>query len=514
MTYNNNKGENKRVAKNTLFLYFRMFLIMAVSLYTSRVTLAVLGVEDFGIYGVTGGLVTMFSFLNGCMIEASTRFIIYESGKGDKKRINEIFNSSLAIHIFLAIVILFLCETIGVWFLHNKMVIPVHRLNAAFWVFQFSVFTAMFTITQIPYNALIVAHEKMDIYAYVGIFEAISKLVIVYVLSVSNCDVLILCSFCYFLLQVVIICFYRLYCNRHYPESHLCICRNRDTYKSIMSFAGYEFIGSFAYIIQGQGVNIILNVFFGPVVNAARSVAFQVQTAVMQFNNNFLMAVRPNIIKNYAGKDYISMEKMMIISSNLSFYLMLIIMVPLMYEADHVLSLWLGKYPNHSVSFLILIFINCLIQMPGGPRNIVFKASGHVKYLNIFKTIITFVVVALSYLWLKIYHGSPESTFCFVIISAIVNEIVNIILFFKIVRAVNIKRYILDVYGRCLVVCFLSVGMFSMTRSLFGFENAMFSIAFSVACYFVITVVTAFIAGIDSETRKLFTMFILSKIRR
>lgn len=503
--------DNKRIAYNTMFLYIRMLLIMVISLYTSRVALNALGVSDFGIFNVVGGLITLFSFLNGCMIEASTRFIMFELGKGQNLRLNKVFNSTLVIHSLLALLVFVLSETIGVWFLYNKMVIPQDRINAAFWVFQFSIFTSIITITQVPYNALIIAHEKMKIYAYISIVEALAKLIIVYYITITSFDKLILYAFSFFVLQLVVLSYYRIYCTVHFEESHFCLCKEKSIYKGISKFAGYEFIGSIAYVIQGQGVNLLLNLFFGPVVNAARGIAFQVQTAVMQFNNNFLMAVRPNLIKKYASLKFKDMETLTIRTSCLSYYMMLMIMLPIMIESKNILSLWLGQIPNHTQLFLILVLVNCLIQIPGGARNIVYKASGKVKRMNIAKTIITCLLVLASYIWLKITNGQPESAFFFVIIASIINEVINIVLFFSEVEGINYNKYIYQVYVRCFFVTLLVVIINVYFHSMVKVDLELLSVLITFIISIISVSLISLFGGIDKETRKGIFLYIKNK---
>ena len=312
-------SDNKQIAKNTMFLYFRMFLIMGVSLYTSRVVLATLGVVDYGLYNVVGGIVTMFSFLNGSLGAATSRYITFELGKKNYERFNKIFNVSLLTHIFIGIIIVLLAETIGLWFFYEKMIIPEERLNAAFWVYQISIFSTLISLIQVPYNATIIAHENMKVYAYVGIVEVILKLVVVFLLVISPFDKLIFYASLLFIINIGIILFYRIYCIKRYQESRIKLCREKILYKDMFKFAGSDLIGNVSVLAQGQGLNLLLNVFFGPVVNAARAVAYQVQGAVTQFGNNFMTAVRPQIIKLYAQGEIKEMFKLVYLSSNFSY---------------------------------------------------------------------------------------------------------------------------------------------------------------------------------------------------
>lgn len=284
---------NKRIAKNTLFLYIRMLLVMAVNLYTVRAVLNILGVEDYGINNVVGGVVTMFSFLTGVMVSASQRFFAFELGKKDFTKLNNYFNLTLWCYLIIAIVVLFLAETIGLWFLHSKMIIPLNRMSAAEWVFQFSVLSFMIQMVVIPYNSVIIAREQMNIYAYVSIVEVLLKLAIVYILTVFTFDKLKLysvltCSVIFFTSS-----FYILYCNRKFSESKITFYWNKNMFYELISYCGWNLFGALSAVLRSQGINLLLNLFFNPTINAARAIAFQVNNAINQFINNFFQAVRP-----------------------------------------------------------------------------------------------------------------------------------------------------------------------------------------------------------------------------
>ena len=296
-------ADNKRIAKNTVFLYVRMLLVMGATLYTSRIVLNVLGAEDYGLYNVVGGLVTMFTFLNGSLGSATSRYITFELGRRDYERVNRVFNVALLIHIALAVLIIILAETIGLWFFYEKMTIPEERMSAAFWVYQISILTCFFSLTQVPYNAMIIANENMRIYAWVGIVEAVFKLAIAFILPFAPFDTLVYYALLLCVVQISIMLFYRIYCGRNFKESKIILYKDKTLYKEMFSYAGSDLIGNLSVLAQGQGLNILLNMFFGPVVNAARGIAYQVQGAVTQFSNNFMTAVRPQIIKSYAEGD-------------------------------------------------------------------------------------------------------------------------------------------------------------------------------------------------------------------
>ena len=328
---------NKRVAKNTLFLYFRMILIMLVTLYTSRVILAQLGIKDYGIYNVVGGVVTMFAFLNNCMTTSTQRFMTFELGKGNVQKLKDVFAASLNIHIAIALAVVLLAETIGLWFVNYKLVIPADRLVAANWVFQFAILSFCVNVIQVPYNAVLIAHEKMSVYAYISIIEAFLKLGIVYLLSISPFDKLIVYGVLIFAVQLLIRCIYQVYCHRHYEESRFRLFWNKGLYQEMSGFAGWNLFGSVAWMLRDQGVNIVLNLFFGPVINAARGVAAQVSSAVMNFISNFQVALNPQITKNYANGNIQEMEKLTYLGIKFSYIILFFLAFPLSLNINYVL---------------------------------------------------------------------------------------------------------------------------------------------------------------------------------
>lgn len=284
---NQSSDNNKRIAKNTLLLYFRMLFMMAVSLFTSRVVLNTLGVEDYGIYNVVGGVVAMFGFINGSMSSATQRYITFALGKGDKENLQKVFCTALQIHVLIAVLIVVLGETVGLWFMYTQMQIPTDRMDAAFWVLQRSIASTVIMIISVPYNADIVAHEKMSAFAYISILEAVLKLAVVYMLVVFSSDKLILYAFLILAVQLLIRLCYSRYCNRHFEESKYRHVWDKSLFKEMTGFAGWSMFGNLSSVLFSQGLNMLLNVFFGPVVNAARAVAVQVQSAIQQFVTNF-----------------------------------------------------------------------------------------------------------------------------------------------------------------------------------------------------------------------------------
>ena len=502
-------ANNKRIAKNTMFLYFRMMLIMGVTLYTSRIVLKTLGIEDFGIYNVVGGIVTMFTFLNGSLGSATSRYITFELGKKNYERLNQVFNVAFLIHLLIGVLVIVLAETIGLWFFYEKMTIPEERMSAAFWVYQISILTCFFTLTQVPYNATIIAHENMKIYAWVGIVEVICKLLVVYLLIISPFDKLVFYAALLCLVQVSIICFYRIYCSRNYKESSLKLYKDKGLYREMFGYAGSDLIGNIAALAQGQGLNLLLNVFFGPVVNAARGVAYQVQGAVTQFSSNFMTAVRPQIIKSYAQGDLKGMMKLVVDSSCFSYYLMWIISFPIMLEADYILKLWLGEYPEHTVYFLNLVLVFCLIQTLKTPRSTVFQATGHIKLTNMVVGSILCSAFPLAYLFLKI-GMSPETVFWAANITMLVSEFASVFILKKYIQY-SIPSYLLHVHGRCLLVSCVSaiIPFFFFDRFM---EPSFIRLLLTSIMTSLFIVVTVLAIGMDKEMRRKILTLIKNKI--
>lgn len=312
---------NKRIAKNTLFLYMRMLLTMVISLYTSRVTLATLGVVDYGIYNVVGGVISMFAFLNSSLSSSTQRFLTFSLGQGDFKQLKKVFTASLNIHIILSVLIVLLGETLGLWFLNNKLVIPADRVFAANMVYQLTIFMSLISIIQVPFDGTIIAHEKMDIFAYFSLLDIILKLAVVFILMIVDWDKMILLAILYSLVVLFRFILYVVYCKRHFIEIGLRFFYNKLLYKQLVSFAGWNLFGAVAVLSKDQGLNILLNLFFGPIVNAARTVSYQVSSAIANFMINFQTAINPQVVKYYASNELDNMERLVYRGSKLSFIL-------------------------------------------------------------------------------------------------------------------------------------------------------------------------------------------------
>ena len=442
--------DNARIAKNTLFMYFRMFLVMGVSLLTARVTLRTLGAVDYGLNAVLGGIVAMFSFVNASPSGAVSRNLTFELGRGDMKRVGEVFNVSLVVFLCLAVVIVLLSETAGIWFFRNKMVIPEDRMRAAFWVLQISIVGVPLSLSQVPYSAMLVAHENMRIYAYFSIADAVAKLAIIYALVVSPFDKLVTLSTLGFAWQVAAIMFYRFYCITRYPMTKLRFCKDGSLYAGIFKFAGSDLIGNVSCLAQGQGLNLLLNAFFGPVVNAARGIAYGLQGMTTQFSSNFMVAVEPQIVKSYAQGDYSGMWRLVFRSSVFSYCLVWMLALPAWIEGGALLRLWLGEYPAHTLQFFRLIVVACLLETVGRPLVKVIHATGKVLLGNV--TVGLVLCLSFPAAWLCLRVGmEPESVFWCTVFSLAIGNI-GVWFVLRHYLEYDIVDYVMKVYGRCLLV--------------------------------------------------------------
>ncbi|MCM1312634.1 MAG: oligosaccharide flippase family protein [Bacteroides sp.] len=399
-----NLHSNTRVAKNTLYLYFRTLFVMGVTIFTSRIILDALGIEDYGIYNVVGGFVSMFSVLSGTLTVASQRFIAYELGK-ENPEIKKVFSTTVSIHILLAFIILVILESVGIWFLNCKMNIAPERLYAANWVFQCSVITFCINIISIPYNAAIIAYEKMSAFAYISIFEVVAKLVSVYALYMVAFDSLIIYAVLMLFVAVILRVLYGVYCNYKFKECRYILSLEKNTFKEMLGFSGWNFIGSSAAILNGQGINMLINIFFGVTLNAARGVATQVDTAINTFVQNFMMALNPQITKSYAAGDFEHVNKMIIFGTKFAFFLFWILCLPIYLNTDFILNVWLNKVPKYTAVFVQLSIIYTLCQNLSQCLYTAMLATGRIKKYQI--TVGGLSLLAFPMTWIFFKMGFP-----------------------------------------------------------------------------------------------------------
>lgn len=391
-------------------LYIRMFFTMAVSLFTSRVILQTLGVTDYGINNVVGGVVAMFSFLNGAMASATQRYLNVDIATGNEAHLKVSFRTAMQIHVLIALFILILAETVGLWFVLNKLIIPENRMYAAMWVYQFSIIASMVSIISLPYNAAIIAHERMSAFAYISIMDVVLKLVIVYMLVISPFDKLITYSALFLCVNLLDRFIYNWYCKKHFSEVNFSLKVDKPLFREMSSFAGWSLWGNLAGVLFTQGLNMLLNMFFGPAVNAARGIAVQVQGVIQGFVANVQPAVNPQITKSYAQANLKRMHKLMYASSKFCFYLLFLIVLPLSFEAQFVLKVWLGIVPDHTVWFLRLIMFIMLTETLANPYIIANQATGKVKVYQAVCGGLLLCIVPVAYIVLKL-GGNPESVY-------------------------------------------------------------------------------------------------------
>ena len=400
-----NRASNKRIAKNTLYLYLRMFISLALSLVTGRVVLQTLGVEDYGINAVVGGVIGMFGVIQVCMIGATSRFITYELGRGDERRLKDTFSTTLTLHIIIALVLFVILETVGLWMVNYKLVIPEGRMYAANCIYQFSIISLMFGVTQTSYSSAIVAHEKMDVYAYFDILNTVLKLVIIYLLLIGNMDKLILYGLLTFCVSTLIMVLNRVYCLRHFPETHYHFIWDKSLIKPIFAFSGWDVLGNVAVMARGQGVTILINLFFGTALNAAAGIANTVTGAVGGFSANIIMAIKPQIIKRYADGEYKAMIKLAHEGTVLSFILMTFLTIPLMSEIHFVLNLWLGIVPDYACVFTNLVLLFSIIGCFASVVMDIVHATGRIKKTSLTNGTIYILVLPVTYVAYKL--GAP-----------------------------------------------------------------------------------------------------------
>lgn len=443
-------ANSKRIAKNTLLLYFRMLLLMLISLYTSRVILNALGVEDYGIYTVVGGVVTMFSMLSGSLSAAISRFITFELGTGNKEKLKKVFSSSVTIQSGIALVIILIAETLGIWFLNEKMVIPEDRMAAANWCFQFSILTFAVNLISVPYNASIIAHEKMSAFAYISIMEALGKLSIAWCISINPIDRLIFYGLMISVLSLIIRLIYTIYCKRHFEECTYHFIYDHELLKRMFGFAGWNFIGASSAVLRNQGADVILNLFFGPVVNAARGIAVKMDAVITQFVTNFMMALNPQITKSYASGDMEYMFKLMFKGARYSYYILLLLTLPVILSTHYILVLWLKLVPDHTVLFVQLILVLALSESISNPLVTAMLATGKIRNYQLVVGGLQMMNLPVAYICL--YFGAiPESV---VIVAIVISQLCLAARLYMLRRMINLKvgQYLKDVYLNVIMV--------------------------------------------------------------
>lgn len=477
---------NRRIAKNTIVLAVQQSLSLIVALYTSRVIIQALGVEDFGIFNVIAGFVTMFAFLNVSMNNAVQRFYNYEYGKNGENGANVVFNNAIVIQLVLSIVIMLLIETIGLWYLYNELVIPENSFYSAFWVYQFSSFSLLFIIMQIPFSAAIAAHERMLCFASVSILDSILKLIVAIAIKQITGDRLLIYGFLLFLISVSDFLIYAIYAIRNFSEIRLSRIHDLSSLKQMLTFSGWNFFGSFAGVAKEQGVNLVLNYFFGPVINASRGIAYQVSGALKSFVSTVMISGRPQLTQSYAQHNYKRTIQLMFNLSKASFLILLLFSIPVIINIDYILNVWLStEIPQYTGIFVNLVIVMSLIEALSPPISFVVHASGRMAKYQLINSSITILIIPVSYIFLKM-GADAVSVFWLGILFQVLCQISSILIL-KSIISYSILEYMRSVIIPLLYVIIISSSVVWFSRGLFydGFLRLICTTIASTCCIII-----------------------------
>lgn len=504
-------ANNKRIAKNTLFLYFRQFLTMAVAIYTSRIVLNVLGVVDYGVYNVVGGMVAMFAFLNSALAQATQRFIAYGLEKDDLDTQRKTFSMLMNVHLLIAVILLVLCETVGLWLFYNKLVIPQDRMEAAFWVMQCSIATLMISVTQVPYNASIFGHERMNAYAYISIFEVLLKLGVVIMLQYLFSDKLLAYGIMMMATQFVVAMTYRVYCLQKFNNCKYSLYWSRPVFKQIFNFSSWSLIGNLAYTMNGQGMNFLINIFFGPVYNAAKGIATAVEAAVSSFVTNFQGASIPQIIKSYAAGDMEYCYKLNFKSSKFSFFLFMMISLPIISIINPILSLWLVEVPHYANIFCVLSLLYIQANTMSGTLQNVAQATGRIRNFQLSNGVLKLLPLPFVYVLYK--FGAPINTYLYVlIIFSVLGMFVQLFALRSIINDFPVFSYLKQVTLPEIAV-FIVPSLISFYCYNLSYGSLIVAVATAVGV-FILTGIIVWLGGLTKHEREWIKSIVSAKIRK
>ena len=498
-----------RIARNTLLLYFRQILIMLVSLYTVRIVLNVLGEEDYGIYNVTAGVVTMFGFLSGAMATASQRYFAFDLGKGDTEHLKTTFSVTFQIYVLLAVIIVILAETVGLWFVTHKLVIPPERLSAAVWIYQAAVLSFLLTLVTTPYMASIIAHENMDIYAYVSIVEAVLKLGIVFLLQTLDADKLILYGLLLAAVALINTTIYRTYCKKHYQECKFQYVRDKGLFKELVSYSGWNLFGASIGVIKGQIINILLNLYFGVVVNAARAVSHNVSAAVTSFSHNFNTALRPPIIKTYANDQKDETMKLVFRGCKFTYFLMYVFALPLVLEMETVLKIWLGNPPDYAVIFTQLALIDAVVDSISYPIMALAQATGKIRLYQSVVGGILMMNFPISWIILKL--GAPA--YSVMVVAVVVTFIAFVVRLIIVRRLANfsIRQFAKKAALPCVLVTILAAIIPLLVR--INFDESFLRLCITTFASVVSVGLFVFVIGMNKGEREMVAAQVKKKLK-
>ncbi|CCX57310.1 polysaccharide biosynthesis protein [Bacteroides sp. CAG:1060] len=502
-------SNNKVIAKNTIILYMRMMVIMLVSLYTSRVILKVLGVDDFGLYQAVCGIVGFIVFINNALSTGTSRFLTYALGEKDYPKLNNTFSTALACHIILGFIIVLIAETGGIWMVYHKLVIPPERLEAALFAYHFSIATTVFSIILIPYNAIIIAREKMSFFAYVSIAEVFLKLLIVFVLNVGDIDKLKLYSILLFIVQLCIFIIYWVYCRHYFPEAKSPIRIVKNVFNQIIGFSVWSLFAGCSIALNNQGIIVLLNMFFSSPVVVARTISLQVNSAISQFVNNFRTAVNPQIVKRLASGERSSSQSLLLASTKYSYFLTFIIVLPLYFLTPQVLHLWLGEVPEYTTIFTRLILIQSLFQVFDTCFYTALYAEGRLRENALISPTLGFLMFPLVYVLFKLGYPAVALSWVFLLYYAFLGLVVKPFLIIK------ISQYtwngVLQVFGSCLLITLLSIPLPILVNIFLPHTSRYFSVCL-LSASFLSPLISVWFLGLDNNTRHNLILFIKNKV--
>ena len=505
---NQTSDNNKRIAKNTLFLYLRMFVIMLTALFTSRIVLDVLGAADYGLNNVIGGVVVLFSFLNAALLSATQRYINFYLGKQDYKQTNIVFCMSMNTYLLLSILVVILGETIGMWFVNTQLNIPQDRVYAAQWVYQFTLLQFVINLLRVPYNASIIAYERMNFYAYISLIEVIIKLLVVYLLYITSYDKLIFYSFLYTIIPLSITVIYKWYCNRNFETTKYRVIWDKVAFKEMFCFSGWSLFGSLANLAAHQGLNILINIFYGVTVNAAAGIANQISTNVYQFISNFQTAFQPQIIKTYAAKELEHFNKLIFQTSKFSYFMVLVLVLPIFFTIDGILDIWLKAVPEYTAIFCRLILVYFSIEAITAPLWMSVQATGKIRNYQILMASLIFLNFPIAYIVLKL--GLP--VYSIWIVRILVNLVVMIARCIYMKKKLNfpllpyIKAVIMPIVSVTLVALPIPILLY---YTIHGFWQNMIIVGIIT---FTLTVVDVYFVGMNTHEKLIARNMILKKI--
>lgn len=492
-------SSNRRIAKNTVALYLRMFLTMIVGFYTSRVVLNTLGVQDYGIYGVVGGVIAMMGFLNAAMAGATSRFLTFELGRGDSARLARTFSSALIIHMGIALVVMVLGETVGLWFLCNKLVIPPGRMEAAHWVYQLSILSSMIGITQAPYDASIISHEKMNVYAYVEILNSLLKLAIVYLLVLGHFDKLKLYAVLTLAVSVTIKMIYRVYCLRHFKETHFHWVWDKAILKPMLSFSGWDLYGNACVTARQQGINFLINMFFGVTLNAASSIATTVTGMISGLVFNVITAFRPQIIKQHAQNKIEEMQSLMTNAAVITIILYGILLTPCFFEMPLLLHIWLGIVPAHAVDFCRILLFSSTIGLINSIVNIGIHATGDIKKISLITGSIFLLSLPAVYIFFKLKFDVDYAYFTLVFVNLLVVTS-DLIILKKQIKNIHILAIVKSIAASLTVVAISALPTYWVYLNI---HESLLRLCIITIINTILLLSISYFFFIDEETRKI-----------